>query len=92
MFRKNASKGTVVFSIRPAKPAKKVSLSASFNEWKPADCRKQKDGTYALTVKLPPGTYEYKFLVDDEWQVDPDNPAWKANPFGTFNSVARIEK
>ena len=90
MFRRNHSKGSVCFGIKLAKPAKKVMLAASFNEWKPVACRKQKDGTYALTVNIPPGTYEYKFLVDEEWQVDPDNPTWAANPYGTFNSVAHV--
>jgi 1,4-alpha-glucan branching enzyme len=90
MFRKNASKGSVCFGIKPSRPAKKVLLAASFNEWKPVACKKQKDGTYTVTVKLTPGTYEYKFIVDEEWVVDPDNPTWAMNHYGTFNSVAQV--
>jgi 1,4-alpha-glucan branching enzyme len=90
MFRKNASKGSVCFGIKPTRPAKKVLLAASFNQWKPVACRKQKDGTYSVTVNLAPGTYEYKFIVDEEWVVDPDNPTWTMNNYGTFNSVAQV--
>ena len=68
----------------------KVMLAANFNEWKPVTCKKQKDGTYSVTVNLPPGTYEYKFIVDQEWVVDPDNPTWARNSYGTFNSVAHL--
>jgi hypothetical protein len=90
MYRKNASKGSVSFGIRPSRPAKKVLLAASFTEWKPVACKKQKDGTYSVSVKLIPGTYEYKFIVDEEWVVDPDNPTWAMNNYGTFNSVAQV--
>ena len=90
MFSKGATKGVICFGLNPARPAKKVMLAASFNQWKPVACRKQKDGAYTLTVNLRPGTYEYKFIVDEEWTVDPDNPTWAMNPYGTFNSVAQV--
>jgi 1,4-alpha-glucan branching enzyme len=90
MFRKNANKGSVSFGIKPAGAAKKVLLAASFNDWKPVACRKQKDGSYSVTVPLAPGTYEYKFIVDEQWVVDPDNPTWAMNNYGTFNSVAQV--
>ena len=90
MFSKGTTRGSVCFGIKPARPAKKVLLAASFNEWKPVVCRRQKDGSYSVTVSLRPGTYEYKFIVDEEWVVDPDNPTWAMNVYGTFNSVANV--
>jgi 1,4-alpha-glucan branching enzyme len=91
MFSNGKTKGAVSFCIKPVRAAKKVLLAASFNEWKPVALKRQKDGSYSATVNLRPGTYEYKFIVDDEWTVDPDNPTWAMNPYGTFNSVAQIK-
>ncbi len=33
----------------------------------------------------------YKFRVDGEWMIDPDNPAYEENEFGAGNSVLWIE-
>jgi 1,4-alpha-glucan branching enzyme len=90
MFCNGKAKGSISFSIKPARPAKKVQLAASFNGWQPTALKKQKDGAYSVTVKAPAGSHEYKFIVDEEWMVDPDNPAWATNPYGTFNSVATV--
>ena len=91
MFEKGRKEGTVRFAIRPNGGVKKVELVGSFNDWKPLAMRKQKDGAYVSQVTVPGGTHEYKFIVDGQWIVDPDNSAWAVNPYGTLNSVARIE-
>ena len=90
MIAKGSKKGTTRFSIKPDTAAKKVQLVGGFNEWKPSPMTKQKDGSYAAVLSLKPGTYEYKFIVDGQWRVDPDNGAWALNPFGTLNSVAVV--
>jgi 1,4-alpha-glucan branching enzyme len=90
MFAKRTQKGAVRFSIKPENSAKKVMLVGDFNGWKPVEMKKQKDGQFAAIVTLPPGTYEYKFIVDGQWRVDPDNSAWALNPYGTLNSVAQV--
>lgn len=91
MFAKGRNKGTVRFTLRTGAPAKKVLLAGSFNDWRPAAMRKQKDGSFAVSIPLTAGTYEYKFVVDGQWMVDPDNSAWAVNPHGTLNSIAQIE-
>ena len=90
MYDKGQKKGTVRFSMVPSDGSKKVALAGNFNDWKPAPMRKQKGGRFSVSVDLPPGTYEYKFIVDDQWVVDPDTNTWAMNPYGTFNSVAQI--
>jgi hypothetical protein len=52
--------------------------------------KKQKDGSFALEVLLPPGEHEYKFLVDGQWMADPDHSRCAPNPYGSFNSVAKV--
>jgi len=92
MFSKGQKKNTIRFSFRPRRgtPAQKVQLVGDFSKWQPLAMRKQKDGSYVLNVELNPGQHEYKFIVDGNWLVDPDNNAWSLNPYGTLNSVAQI--
>ncbi|HUT60520.1 MAG TPA: glycogen-binding domain-containing protein [Phycisphaerae bacterium] len=92
MYAKGSKNGTVRFSLKPPGGAKRVMLAGSFNGWKPAPMRKQKGGAFALTVPLASGSHEYKFIVDGEWVVDSENPTWAMNPYGTFNSVAQVER
>ncbi|HHF52739.1 MAG TPA: hypothetical protein ENL43_00035, partial [candidate division WOR-3 bacterium] len=69
--------------------AKQVYLAGEFNEWSTTSLpmRKEKDGTWWIVIKLPPGKYEYKFVVDGQWVADPDNPV-TVGAYG--NSLVRI--
>ncbi len=91
MIAKGQKKGTIKFSIKPASAAKQVALAGDFTEWKPSTMKKQKDGSYALTVPISGGPHEYKFIVDGQWLVDPDNSKWALNIFGTLNSVVQLD-
>lgn len=44
----------------------------------------------SVTVDLPPGRHEYKFVVDGHWVIGLDNARWAFNGFGTFNSVVTV--
>jgi 1,4-alpha-glucan branching enzyme len=50
----------------------------------------KKDGLYIITLHLPPGTHEYKFVVDDTWQIDSNNPETVSNAFESMNSVVTL--
>ena len=91
MVEKGKKKGTVRFTQRPPAGSEKVLLAGDFNGWEPARMKKQQDGLFALDVRLPAGSYEYRFIVDGRWQTDLDHSQWKPNPFGSFNSVAIVE-
>ena len=91
MFDKGRKTGTCRFAFKAGDGSARASLAGDFNAWQPARMRKQKDGSFALTVPLAPGTYEYKFIVDGEWVVDGDNSTYAMNPYGTINSVAVVE-
>lgn len=48
-------------------------------------------GIWERTEKLPPGRYEYKFLVDRvNWKEDPNNPNRTDDHFGGFNSIVDV--
>lgn len=90
MSVKVKSKGTVRFGFKPRSAVKTVFLASSFNQWEPIRLRKQKSGEYVGNVQMPLGTHEYKFIVDEQWQVDPDNDAKVCNSFGAENSIVVV--
>lgn len=75
-----------------APDAQSVQLAGDFTSWEqsPVTLRKQPDGVWKTTVKLPPGTYEYRLLVDGQWQDDPQCPTRIPNPFGTQNCLCQV--
>jgi hypothetical protein len=62
------------------------------NEWKPGADKMKKgaDGLWSKAVMLPPGRYEYKFVVDGGWVNDPANDQLLPNIFGTSNNVLDV--
>jgi 1,4-alpha-glucan branching enzyme len=76
-----------------APKAKEVILMGDFNRWnaKTHPMKQMKAGVWEKIVMLPPGRYEYKFLVDGQWWTDPKNERTCYNCFGTQNSVMVID-
>lgn len=81
----------VTFTIAAA-PGLPVFLAGSFNNWDPEGVpMTEKDGVYTATLALEPGEYEYKFIVNGFWTMDPDpSREWRANGLGTLNSVITV--
>jgi 1,4-alpha-glucan branching enzyme len=90
VIRKNKSE--VMFVLRVPQPVKNVRVVGSFNKWDMEQGRMQKakNGEWQKRVNLQPGRYEYKFIVDGEWQVDPDAGECVQNSFGSENSVLQL--
>lgn len=89
--------GAVVSAM--ALKAKEVFIAGTFNGWNPRShpLRRAGDGTWALTLDLPPGRYEYKFVVDGQWCCEPGCedeyhgcPKCVPNDFGTMNRVLEV--
>lgn len=82
---------STIFSLY-APDAHEVYLLGDFNNWQTNDlkARKFKDGTWRKSLPLKAGTYQYLFLVDGNWWIDPANPNRVHNPFGAENSVVEI--
>jgi 1,4-alpha-glucan branching enzyme len=86
----------VTFSFKSTE-ARKVILIGDFNNWNPQKHPMKKNwnemwwnGTWEKTVMLPPGQYEYKFLVDGKWTIDPQNIQTSQNDFGALNSILNL--
>lgn len=85
----NQTADGVVFVFKPDGGKKKVFLAGNFNDWKPDNAQylmtADATGTYTITVKLPPGTYQYKFVADGQWIKDPYSPGDAPDGFGGRN-------
>ncbi len=87
----NANNTTVTFNYYN-KTASTVTLAGSMNGWDKAKNPMSYDsetGFWTISMKLEPGTYEYKFVVDDnDWKNDPRNSEKASNG----NSLLTIEE
>ena len=83
-----SNKQKVIFSLT-APEAKTVLVAGSFTTWEqaPVALKKLKKGPWKATIPLPPGTYEYRFIVDGQWWDDPNAPQRNWNRFGSQNAV-----
>ena len=76
-----------------APQAQRVSIAGDFNQWNPSSHPLQQDtkGTWRISLDLKPGKHEYRFLLDGEWQNDPNCDSFVENPFGTSNCLKIVE-
>lgn len=83
---------TVEFEVE-LPDATEVFIVGDFNAWEPTEYRLEagEDDLYRATLELPPGTYEYKLIVDGTWVEDPGNPNTVPDPYGGVNSVLTVE-
>jgi hypothetical protein len=79
---------TVTFFLRKNLEAKHVMLAGSFNSWSPdALAMTKTDSGWIAHVKLKPGKYWYKFIIDGNWNIDTDNLLHENDGLGNENSV-----
>lgn len=79
------------FSFR-APGATSVQLVGDFTHWQkePINLRQGADGVWHVSVQLKPGEYHYRFLLDGQWQDDPECTLRVANPFGGENMIRNV--
>ena len=83
-----------------APDAKAVFVAGDFNGWSTTATRLDRlgDEQFSASVDLPPGRYQYKFLVDGMWCCKPgcNLPApgcghCLPNPYGTMNRMIDVK-
>ena len=81
------------------KDAQAVYVAGSFNDWSPEahPMKRDKSGLWTARIDLPPGRYEFKFVVDGEWVCEPacdaqglECPKCVPNPFGTMDRFVDV--
>jgi len=79
-------------NLKFAEEVNVVRVAGDFNSWSPSLnylSDSDSDGVWTTSIKLLPGkSYQYKFVVNSDWFLDPDNPHISLNPEGSeYNSV-----
>jgi cyclomaltodextrinase len=84
----------VRFRYHPAGVPQDVALVGSFNRWdrRATPCvGPAENGTWEAVTELATGSYQYKFLVNnDRWITDPRNPLRVPDGYGSNNSLLRL--
>jgi len=82
----------ITFTFPNQNGVKEVQIAAEFNGWNPAcgKLKKNKD-CWLATFPLKPGKHQYKYLVDGEWRLDPENAHKVKTNMGVFNSVILVK-
>lgn len=84
----NYRSGTATFYLPRQKQAQKIYLSGTFNNWGTMQTPMMKsDSGWVVSIKLAPGKYLYKYIVDGQWMPDPYNRLHEDDNNGGYNSV-----
>ena len=80
--------GVACFFLRGHKEAKKIFISGSFNSWSTVHSPMQVcDSGWIISMRLRPGKYSYKYILDGNWSQDPYNRLREDDTYGGYNSL-----
>ena len=85
-------KGNTTFRLKGHADASVVVLTGSFNNWNQSQLRFGREGDdWVCRIDLDPGVYQYKFIVDGDWMLDPSNPDTAEDEAGNVNNVIEVK-
>jgi Glycogen recognition site of AMP-activated protein kinase/Domain of unknown function (DUF3471) len=86
-------KGNTTFKLKGHPDASLVVLTGSFNNWHQSQLLFAREGDeWVCRVDLDPGVYQYKFVVDGDWLLDPSNPDTAEDEAGNVNNVIEVKR
>jgi hypothetical protein len=47
---------------------------------------------WKMVLKLAPGRYRYRYVIDGRWETDPRNAAVEPSPYGGNDSLIVLEE
>jgi len=79
--------------VWPGDEAGAIFLVGDFNQWNESSHKMRRTDArgFELEMEIPPGKYRFKYLVDGVWWNDPEAEEYAPNPWGSEDSVIRIE-
>jgi chromosome partitioning protein len=81
----------ITFTVE-APEAEHVQLTGDFNDWALEGSEMEAiGGAWTKVVKLLPGRYRYRYVIDGRWHNDPSNPTAEPNPYGGYDSIVVVE-
>ena len=86
-------KGNTTFRLKGYAEASLVVLTGTFNNWSQSQLVFAREGDeWVCRVDLDPGVYQYKFVVDGDWLLDPSNPDTAEDEAGNVNNVIEVKE
>lgn len=82
-----------VLFVHPAPAVARVRVAGDFNAWSPDATPLRFNpalGVHEALVRIEPGRYAYRLVVDGHWQADPHNQQSECNEHGEANSVVTV--
>ncbi|HEX3560682.1 MAG TPA: DUF3471 domain-containing protein [Pyrinomonadaceae bacterium] len=84
--------GNTTFRLAGHADASIVILTGSFNEWNQSQLVFGREGdAWVCRIDLDPGIYQYKFVVDGNWLLDPSNPETAQDEAGNINNLLEVK-
>ena len=88
-----SAKGNTTFRLKGYADASLVVLTGTFNNWHQSQLLFAREGDeWVCRVDLDPGVYQYKFIVDGDWLIDPSNPDTAEDEAGNVNNVIEVKE
>lgn len=85
-------KAYTTFKLKGYTDAQLVILAGSFNNWNAHELVMRKmDYGWKYVLPLSGGKHHYKFIVDGQWIVDPENSVKEYDGSGHINSVKMVK-
>jgi len=83
---------TVPTTFRWTHGGQQVFVTGSFNNWQgKIPVPRSEDGKeFLLVVDIPPGVHQYKYIVDENWRLDPEMPTTVNQ--GVVNNVMDVQR
>jgi hypothetical protein len=71
-----------------------VFLVGDFSAWQTdhLPMRRQGESEWVLVIRLPPGTYAFRYYADGQWFTDYAAFGVECNVYQDFNSIVRVPK
>ena len=75
-------------------PPKDVTIKGSWKKWQADDhltreVRENGEVFFRITMTLHPGVYQYKYIIDGQWECDPNSPL-ALDEEGNCNNEVRV--
>ena len=82
----------VQFALTKVK-AKTIQIAGEFNNWDPSKSALTRDkaGKWSISFPLRNGSYQYKYVIDGQWVIDPQNKKTMETEIGGMNSVITVK-
>ncbi|MEM1353404.1 MAG: AAA family ATPase [Planctomycetota bacterium] len=82
-----------ILFVQPTSGSARIGVAGDFNNWNPSATpltRNEELDVWQACIRIPPGRYRYRLVVDGQWVQDPYNQETETNPFGELNNILEV--